>query len=161
MVGYLTISANPAATTEAMATNSSLCGADCDCYRSLVRTDRNSSVKEVMRLSWVFEAEVLHELRTITYLLRKLIKQEKEFDMAVDAEIQTLIDDVTDATTVEAGATTAIEGLIVQLTNAINAAPSLSADDKAALLATADQLTQATAPLAAAIATVPPAQAKR
>ena len=78
--------------------------------------------------------------------------------MALDTEVQTLVDTVTAATTVEAGATVAIEGLLTQLTNAINNT-GMNAEDKAAVLAVVDQLNQATAPLSAAIATVPPVPA--
>jgi hypothetical protein len=69
-------------------------------------------------------------------------------------EMQTLVDKVAEVVSVEASATLAIQAIIVKLTELANNASDL-AEVKAQALALAQSLTEATAPLSAAIAEVP------
>jgi hypothetical protein len=69
-------------------------------------------------------------------------------------EMQALTDKVTEITTVEASATAAIQAIVAKLNDLAQNATDL-ADAKTQALTLAQNLTDATAPLAAAIANVP------
>ena len=90
------------------------------------------------------------KLNQILALLQALTKQES----TVIQEMQALTDKVTEITTVEASAAATIQAIVAKLNDMAQNATDL-ADAKAQALALAQNLTDATAPLSAAIASVP------
>ncbi len=73
----------------------------------------------------------------------------------MQAEIVTLIAQVAATKTAEASAIVAINGILDRLTAAIAATPSLSTEDRAALLQVTSDLKASTDPLAAAVVAIP------
>ncbi len=77
--------------------------------------------------------------------------------MALDVDVQAIVDEATADTTVEDGATTLINGFAAVLAAAIANASSLSAADRANLQAVVTKMKSSSAALSAAVAANTPA----